>query len=272
MWLTCDPNNEITHPRRPAVSIQTLEEALRTDPLAIRLQHLHVHPLPVGFGENVLTGDTTVAQAHRRHRGALGTVVFAVVVLVTVAVTPVGAAIGRAILPQGMQQRLGLIAGAPNQLAPPVAGHQAQPGGLITPHLTLQQVQSQVGFTIPLPTRLPPGLAFIGALTESRESAFLYFTNPTHTASIGLAVTQGLSQGGPAAPASAVRTTSVAGASAFFVQGSYEDAGQGTTATWNPAADYQALSWQRGGFTFTLTAAGLRFSSADLVLVADGVQ
>lgn len=262
---------------------------LDSDPLAARLATVDVgHPSE--HLRAIVNISRPLVRRRRRERRVYAGVAVIAFLLALMVVTPVGATLGRAILPEGLQQRLGLVVGAPPQLSPggraaptfggPTSG-QIPPetsvirgggGQMLTPSLSLAEAQGLVAFPVPIPRNLPLGLVFSGALVDSIHSIYLHYADLANQRSVSLQVRQGSVTGGSAVPAGSVRQTNVGGGPAYYVHGSYEDAGPGTAATWNPNADVVELTWQGGGMTYDLTAAGLHFSMSDAVQLAQSVR
>ncbi|HEY2703780.1 MAG TPA: hypothetical protein VGL20_08830 [Candidatus Dormibacteraeota bacterium] len=282
-------------------SVTEIERALDSDPLAVRLSEAEVPSVSAELWAAVLSGARPAPKRRHRRRliAGLGGGAVALSLLV---VTPAGASIARAVLPHGLQQRLGLVVGAPAELTPPggrtVAGSHASGSALpcsqvphnpptlsagsrggtahvsqqfeCYPDLGLTAAQGQVSFTIPTPTSLPSGVTFRGALVASAHSVFLTYRDASSRKTLGLWVTKGAPVGGSAVPSA--QRVQVDGGPAFYVHGSYDDSGPGTTARWNPAADAEELTWQHDGMTYDLTATGLHFSSTDLIRIAESVR
>lgn len=268
------------------------DELLDRDPLAIRLASADVgHPsqrLRASVDQMRPLAERPVHRRRLSRRLSRGMAALAAALALLV-VTPAGAALGRAILPDGLQQLLGLVVGAPTHL-PPGGGQPATPSGstsgqlppgtsliggggaIVRPSLSLAEAQRLVAFPIPQPRDLPSGLVFYGAWVDSTHSVFLHYADSTHQGGVGLEVRQGTAIGGSAVPAGSVREVAVGGSPAYFVHGSYADAGPGTVAIWDAAADVVELTWQRGGFTYNLTASGLHLSSSEAVQIAEAVR
>lgn len=269
------------------------DEVLDSDPLAVRLAAADVgrpsQQLRVSVTQMRPLSDPAVR--HRRLSSRTSRATMAVLAAISVlVVTPAGAALGRAILPDGLQQRLGLVVGAPAHLAP--GGGQQAPnasgattgqvppgtsmigggGVIVRPSLAVAEAQRLVDFPIPQPRELPSGLIFHGAWVDATHSVFLDYADSNTERSIGLEVRRGAAIGGSAVPAGSVRQVAVADGPAYYVHGSYEDAGPGTVAIWNASTDDVELTWQRDGFTYNLTAAGLHFSSSEAIQVAQSVR
>lgn len=265
------------------------DELLDRDPLAARLAAVDVGRPSPRLRSSIDEMRPRVGRATHRRRLMRGVaaLVGAVAVL---AVTPAGSALGRAILPDGLQQRLGLVVGAPTHLQPG-GGGASTPGGatgsplppgttliaggggmVLAPSLTLAEAQRLVDFPLPQPRDLPDGVVFRGAAVDSTQSALLHYADSTNLRHVGLQVRRGTAVGGSAVPAGSVQQVAVDGVLAYYVHGSYEDAGPGTVASWNAAADDVELTWQRGGFTYNLTAAGLHLSSSAAVQIAQSVR
>ena len=277
-----------------------IEHGLEHDPLAARLARVEVAPVPEALRAAVLAGSVP-APRRRRRRLAVG-VGAGAVALATLALTPACAAIGRAVLPQGIQQRLGLFEGAPTHLSSPGGSPgggdrnsvrvslmpcsqvpatppypQVQHAYDCYPDLSLAAAQRQVDFTIPTPAALPAGLSYRGALVgiamgAPRSSVLLTYRDATGTRSLGLQVVRGTPRSGSGVPSGSVERVTVDGVTGYYVHGGYGDDGPGTSVRWNPAADDEELTWERGGFTYDLTTAGLHFSSADLIRIAESVR
>jgi hypothetical protein len=240
--------------------------------------------------------------ARRRRRRVVAGLGAAAVALSLVAVTPAGAAIARTVLPKGIQQRLGLFEGAPTQLSAPGGLPAGSGGGSPTaspmpcsqvpaippypqvhhaydcyPDLSLAAAQRQVDFSIPTPAALPGGLSYRGALVgiamgDPKNSVLLTYRDTSGKKSLGLEVVRGTPGSGSGVPSGSVQRVKVDGSPAYYVHGSYGDDGPGTSARWHPGADDEELTWQHGGFTYDLTTAGLHYSSADLIRIAESVR
>jgi len=280
--------------------LSEIERAVHGDPLGARLARIEVGPVPDALRTRVLSGlRAAPPRRGRRVAVALGAGAVAAVAL---AATPAGAAIARAVLPVGIQQGLGLMEGAPSQLSPPGGlpagggGHRATGSPMpcsqipatppypqvphafeCRPDLSVAAAQREVDFTIPTPADLPSGLSFQGALVgitmgAPRSSVLLTYGDAGGGRSLSLQIVRGTPQSGSAVPSGTVQRLTVDGGPAYYVHGSYGDGGPGTAARWNPGADDEELTWQRDGFTYDLTAAGLHFSSADLIRIAQSVH
>lgn len=219
--------------------------------------------------EKVLTGRPAPKTWRSRRRTLVvgGLALALIVTLTTPAGTAAAAAIVRSVLPPGLQQRLGLVVGAPPVVTRPP---NAQPGIRVTPNLSLADAQAKVSFTIHTPRWLPDGVSFQGALVESHDSGVYLAYRRAGGGGLGLAIHQGTGVGGPAVPSA--ERVQVGGSPAYYVHGSYESSGPGTAATWNPAADDGELTWQRNGITYDLTAGGLHLSRTDLVRIAESIS
>jgi hypothetical protein len=239
------------------------EELLAADPLSIRLSRIEDPAVPPRLMEKVLTG-RPIPTTRRSRRMRKAVVVGGLALALIVVATP---AIARSILPPGLQQRLGLVVGAPAVITRPP---NAQPGIRVTPNLSLADAQAKVSFTIPTPGWLPDGVSFKGALVEPNDSGVYLAYRGAGGGGVGLAVHPGTKVGGPAVPAA--QRVQVDGSPAYFVHGSYESSGPGTAATWDPAADDEELTWQRNGITYDLTAGGLHLSRTDLVRIAESIR
>lgn len=275
-----------------------VEELLDTDPLAVRLTHVGLPPLSARH-RSVLAGSATVARSSARRPRRRYAVAVAVVAAISVVltITPVGAAIGRAVLPAGLQQRLGLVEGAPSVLTPPsrVAGAAGRRATATTgpcsfsstskrfptvtgpvectPSLSLADAQRQVAFRIPVPSVLPQGVTYRGALVLAPHTVYLSYGRPgDQPGAVGLSVRDDAPVGGPAVPAGAAQAVAFGdGTVGYFVRGAYDDNGPGTPAHWDPSADDVELTWQRGTITFDLTAGALHLGEADLLKIAQSV-
>lgn len=275
------------------MNVTELEAMLDRDPLGLWLARIDVPPMSSGLPARVLAE----RRARRLWRPVLmrGLIVISAVVLAVamLAATPAGATVGRAILPRGMQQRFGLVEGAPERLTPP-PGAKAGTGPPMSPvpcsqiaryrpagpnqgvpcypDLSVAEAQRRAAFTIPTPRRLPQGLNYRGALVESPTTVYLSYQTSAAHGGLGLRIHKGTQTGGSAVPRAGVQTAAVDGSPAVYVHGSYEDSGPGTAATWNPNADADELTWEHGGLTFDLTAGSLHLSKQDMIAIAESVQ
>lgn len=247
------------------------DTALDSDPLALRLRSLAL-PEPSDSLRRAIAHPASPSPTARRVRRGPVLALGAGVVAISVAVvTPIGATLARGVLPEGLQQRLGLVEGSPQTLQLPDASHR-HPGVLATPNLTLAQAQAGVDFRIPAPTWLPHGVAFGGALVDSPTSVVLHYAGPAKGSGMGVEITEGSPTGGSAVPSGSLQAVSVNGAPAFFAHGSYVDNGAGTSPRWDPQADAQMVTWTAGGFTYTVSASGLHLSKNDVLRFAESLR
>jgi hypothetical protein len=283
--------------------VMDVEATLAVDPLGVRLARVAVPEMSAGLRSSVMAAAADVPSDAARGCESLRTrTVVALAVAVAgvclLAVTPAGATLARALLPDGMQQRLGLVEGAPTVLTPPSKATTTRPhvsllplgcskalllqnpsvavggggGVLCRPDLAFADVQRQVDFAIPTPHDLPPGVAYRAGMVNSTHSAFLVFARGSSAGTLGLTVNDQAPVGGSAVPVGTVQRVQVFGSTAYFARGDYEDSGPGTAVHWNPSADDEELTWRHGGLTFDLTASSLHLSVADLVRIAESVR
>jgi hypothetical protein len=101
-------------------AVVDIECTLDADPLGTALSDLRV-ALPRDLRGRVLSRADAVVTRPRGGRRSRVVAVGAVAVagVGVVALSPAGPAIARSLLPDGMQQRLGLVEGAPRNLTPP---------------------------------------------------------------------------------------------------------------------------------------------------------
>lgn len=250
-------------------TLAELEAELFADPLAQRLSAVDTGPLSARLRHAVYTYRATPRRPWYQQR-RLWVYALAAAAIITLALaTPVGAAVARALLPFWLQQQVGLVAGAPTHLvAPHQQGSQPDGGGhLATPNLTLSQAQARVDFHIPRFNWLPADVVFRGALVDDPHSCLLSYRG-MHGGGLGLSIHEGPLSGGPAVPSFAVQQVTVDGQPALLVTGSYESAGPGSPANWNPSADASELLWTRGAFSFDLTSSGLHLTREDMLRIA----
>ena len=249
-------------------------------------------PVPLGLRTAVRSRSHT-RLAHRRRRRILRRSAAAVAAVCLVAFTPPGHAVARLVLPEGLQQRLGLVEGAPRTLTPPNGTHlgllpsvspipcSAVPtpgpsngrGVACYPDLSISAVQAKVDFHVATPASLPSGLQYRGALTTEPHDAYLLWKRSDgQTGALSLQIKDGSAlPGGSAVPSGTLQPVSVNGAPGYVVHGDYEDNGPGTAAHWNPNADDYELTWAHGGLTYDLTASDLHLSASELVRIGDSV-
>lgn len=275
-----------------------VDEMFESDPLAVRLASVEVAPMSATLWQSVRDTPHVGRREQGHPRKWFVAAALLIAALSLAEATPVGATIGRAVLPPGLQQRIGLVTGAPIHVSPiehstanGSAGPNVQgspdkrPGaggaGTITsprgadaarPNLSLVEAQRAVDFPIQTPAVLPAGATFRGALVDSSHSVFLQYGDASSHRSIGLWIRQGEPTGGSLVPSSAIQAVQVNGSSAFYVHGSYEDSGPTTVGTWNPAADAEELTWRHNGMTYNLTSGGFQLSSKDLIQIAESLR
>ena len=276
-------------------TVAELERTIEADPLAEALLAVAV-PVPSELRAAVLSRSHT-RLAHRRRRRILTRTATGAAVACFVAFTPPGHAVARLVLPDGLQQRFGLVEGAPRTLTPPGGTHagavpshsplslmpcSAVPtpgpgysgGGVACyPDLSIASVQATVDFHIATPAFLPSELRYRGALTTGPHDVYLSWARGDgQPGGLGLEIKDGAAlPGGSAVPSGTVRPVTVNGSRGYVVRGDYEDNGPGTAAHWNPNADDYELTWVHGGLTYDLTAGDLHLSVSDLVRIAESV-
>ena len=275
--------------------VAVIERELDANPLGDALLAMDV-PAPGRLRPAILAG-THRRIAGNRHRRVATAAAAGTAAACIVAVTPAGHAIAHSVLPEGLQQRLGLVEGAPRTLTPPgganrgaTASHPAvspipcsavpTPGPGLSgggfecyPDLSIAAAQAKVAFPIATPSVLPAGVRYRGASTTGPHDVILqWLRSDGRPGALGLEIRDaGALAGGSAVPSGTVQRVSVGGASGYVVRGDYEDNGPGTAAHWNPNADDYELTWTRNGLTFNLTAGGLQLSVSDLVHIAESV-
>jgi hypothetical protein len=265
------------------MNISEWEDAVERDPLGLRLSTLEYPSPSPELRSRVLWG----TRAIRRPRIPGKRVVFATVGLVlalsTVAATPVGRTVARAVLPYALQQRLGFLIGTPVQ--PPSAGASATVpiydtdtralfmSGL--PAYSPADVQKKVNFTISTPTRLPGGIHFRRAMVNPAHTlVYLHYADASGRRTIDLGIQQGPPIGGTEVPSSLVQSAQVNGTDGYYVHGAYarSPSTSGTRQKWNSAADTAELTWRRSGITYNLRCSGLNLSKRDMVQIAESVR
>lgn len=275
-------------------TVAELERSIEADPLDEALFAVAM-PASLELRAAVLSR-THTRLAHRRRRRILNRTTAAIAAVCVVAFTPPGHAVARLVLPEGLQQRFGLMEGAPRTLTPPSGTH----GGVVPTHpslspmpcsavptpgtstgrgiecypdLSIAAVQAKVDFQIATPALLPSGLQYRGALTTGPHDAYLLWKRSDgHPGALSLGIKDGVAlPGGSAVPSGTLKPVTVGDSPGYVVRGDYEDNGPGTAAHWNPNADDYELTWARGGLTYDLTASGLQLSVSDLVRIGDSV-
>jgi hypothetical protein len=286
--------------------LDDIERAIDSDLLSARLMRVETVPVADALRAGLLAGSKPAPRGRRRRRLATGLGGGAAAIAI-LAMTPAGPALARSVLPEGILQKLNLFEGTPPQLiapggAPVTSLHPVQ--RLTPPHgspipcsqvpakppypqvpqavdcypdLSLVAAQQQVDFAIPTPHALPDGVTYDGAVVgiamdAPHSSVLLSYLDSVGTRSIGLEVVRGTPHSGSGVPSGSAERVQVDGGPAYYVHGSYGSSGPGATARWNPDADDEELTWQRDGMTFDLTAAGLHYSSIDLVRIAESVR
>lgn len=171
------------------------EASLANDPLSVRLSRIETPPASPELMAKVLSRTHALKARRLRARHALILFVGLAAGLSTIAFTPAGAFVGRAVLPPGMQQRFGILTGAPETIPHPgpndcavyagapntttatftrhgVTGtemtRKCKNGQTITswgyrpPILDLTQAQGLVDFRIRIATWVPDSLQLVG--------------------------------------------------------------------------------------------------------------
>jgi hypothetical protein len=232
--------------------------------------------------------------------GAVSAALLVVMALLLATVPSVRAAIGRLV-----EQRFGLVLveqiSVPPALSEPSAGSGAHVDQTVITPLDFEAVQSRVPFAIPVPELLPEVLELWathmseypapesagadGAQTESEPQFVVLLTyKPDRdmvydpSAALTLIVTNrtGL-KGGYAVPAGAEESVEVNGQPAVYARGSWQrpdvnEQPDPANMVWNEEADAAMLSWEAGGFTFTLQAYQLGLSREATIQIAESVK
>jgi hypothetical protein len=279
------------------VKTEDWHEPFADDPVAVRLSRIQDPPVSTELMARVLA-ETPASKTRRIRRRHVLVALAALVVLGTVtAATPVGATVGRAILPKGMQQWFGIVSGAPPVITrppnacspsfPPIS--QISPGTTVwrsCPHggafgisrplvVSVADAQRQVGFPIRAPAWLPPGLTVAGVEVDSGHSISVVCRKPGDDPTLpglGVYISEhpGGQVGGSAVPSSGVQHVTVGGRPAVYVHGDYE--GPPGVGRWTPNADAEELSWARDGVTYDLLTGGLHLSRGDLIRIAESMR
>ena len=275
------------------------EDRLARDPLSVRLANVKGPAVSAEFLRRVLTAPRIATTRQLRGRRVLVSLAVVIVALAVLAATPAGPAIGKAILPAPLQQWFGLVGGAPNVITRPanacsgpgvppsmvpgrVYWHTCANGlrsGYFTPlYVGLEQAQAQVSFEITTPRWLPAGTAFAGVAVFGQDIVdgpssvsveYLPFGRTGPGPGIRIQEHPGTQVGGSAAPATAVQHVTVHGQPAVFIRGDYESSGPAGDSVWTPGADDEELSWEHGGLTYDMIAAGLHLTQQDLIRIAN---
>ena len=273
-------------------TVAELERSIEADPLDDALFAIAL-PMSSGLRAAVLSRSHT-RLAHRRRRRILTRTAAGTAAICLVAFTPPGHAVARLVLPEGLQQHLGLMEGAPRTLTPPSGTHVGVAPSLSPipcsevptpgpsngrgvgcyPDLSIAAVQAKVDFHIATPALLPSGLQYRGALTTGPHDAYLSWKRSDgHPGALSLGIKDGVAlRGGSAVPSGTLQPVTVGASPGYLVRGDYEDNGPGTTAHWNPNADDYELTWARGGLTYDLTTSGLHLSVSELLRIGDSVS
>lgn len=209
-----------------------------------------------------------------------------------------------------MQQRFGLVLVEPTQevtTATDPTETELEEGEILIevtiPPISLEEVQGQIPFTIPLPTILPEGLelwaARVGAgphgenmdedgnriVIEPPVQVILHFkpdeeNRPQYhpEATLGLEIfNQTNLAGGYAVQTGSEEEVEVNNNSAIFVQGAWitieeNEPTYSNSMIWDATADVAMLSWEANGFTYVLSGSYLGLSPEDYIRIAESVQ
>jgi hypothetical protein len=279
------------------MTTQDWQEPFSDDPVGVRLSRIQDPPVTEELVRKVLSGAQALPKRRTWRRNALLALVVLVVLAAGLAATPAGKAVGRTVLPLGMQQWFGIVSGAPTVVTrppnacspslPPIS--QIPPGATVTrpcPHggsvsetrpivLSVADAQSRVKFPIHTPTWLPPGLTVAGVEVDSSSSITVVCRRPGDDPTLpgrGVYISghPGRQVGGSAVPSSSVQHVTVDGHPAVYVHGDYE--GPPGVGRWTPTADAEELSWQQDGITYDLLTGGLHLSRADVIQIAESMR
>lgn len=192
------------------------------------------------------------------------------VVVVPVAVPPVEAAMGRIL------RRSGVILVSPTQVPRDSAARGPVTGGVglstpqVLPYIGLADAQQRVSFPIRLPSRLPDGMVFRGAvvapnMTTAVDLFFGYADGSPGM--IHVAETVGQTTGGYAFPQDRSQAITINGQPALYFRGSWQ-----LNGTWDEAEDSATISWEDGGYSFMVQASRLGITRDALVGIAESVR
>jgi hypothetical protein len=141
-------------------------------------------------------------------------------------------------------------------------------GGALS-SVSLQAAREQARFRIPMPARLPDGLAFSHAFVapDGRWVALVYRRGGATDRTLRIEIELGATGGGYVLPEAAAHETVVGGRPAVYVRGENGDGGR-----WNPQADAIKLGWRDADLTYVLSASGLGLGPSDVVQIAESLR
>lgn len=236
-------------------------------------------------------------------RAGAVTAILLVAVLLLIATVPfVRAAVDRI-----MQQRFGLVLVEPALEATTATETELEEGEILTeviiPHISLEEAQAQVPFTIPIPTILPEGFELWAArvgtgphgesmdedgnriVIEPPVNVILHFRpdedsqiryHPEATLGLNIFDRTDLA-GGYVIQAGIEEEVEVNNNSAIFVQGAWikiEDnkPPDPNNMIWDATVDAAMLSWEANGFTYVLSGSHLGLMREDYIRVAESTR
>lgn len=232
---------------------------------------------------------------------AVAAILLVAVVLLIATVPSVRASFDRII-----QQRFGLVLVESTQEVMTATETELEEGEILTevtiPSISLEEVQGQVPFTIPMPTILPEGLemwaARVGAgphgesmdedgnriVIEPPVKIILHFKPDEESrvryhpeATLGLEIFDQIDlAGGYAIQTGNEKEVAVNNSSAVFVQGAWTKIEENepldsNSMIWDATADAAMLSWEANGFTYVLSGSYLGLSQEDYIRIAESV-
>lgn len=165
--------------------------------------------------------------------------------------------------------------------SPPVVARSNGPQWPGEP-LAVTKAQQHVAFPISLPAWLPDGVDVEHAYLIQRTAATGQQATEVDVVAyprsgsgwLGIHQIRGQLERPYGLDADHVQKVSVAGQPAIYAHGTWNgrDSPTASPSGWDPQADANLLTWERGGVTYVLRAVGLRLSLEDAIRIAESLH
>lgn len=159
--------------------------------------------------------------------------------------------------------------------------------------LSVDQVEQKAGFSLYLPTKLPKGLAFMGAYYESDLGKVVVFYNYTNHFSNGLLINQqpvpesgdcalcgfdlgeaddlaSTTPGNLISREAKIETVQIGNSTGGYVEGVWFDTDKGWV--WDTTPRVKRLRWSSNGMAYVLEYFGMEITKEDMLSIAESIN